>query len=329
MLKFVKYGLAIFFSIIGLPAHAEWEFGGESNVFYTDDVSIFSASQRLSHREDPTQPVIDVTGVGEDVVFEPLVSVGKLFEPSWGKLKIETQAQGFIFTEHSKFDHLTLGSQITQNLGEQTSIRFRYHYGPDLFLGLNTERQSGEERQEEEIVTTHFGTIEVEQDFSESFMVRLLGRYGERSYNRMFSQRDTRFWTIGAHAEGKLFTILEWVLGYHYERGLSAGRNLPQFDEDISSKTHYVVAEVEVRVAEKSSIKLGFDFEKNLFTSRFVDDEHHNAYENIYQGEIEFLYEINKNFDFIVEYIYGQRKFNFEPHTAKVNTVRVGGELRF
>jgi hypothetical protein len=327
--RLVVYKIIFILLFAITPANAEWNIESEANVFYTDDVSIFSASQRLSHREDPTQPVIDITDVGGDAVIQPKLFIGKQLEPSWGKLKIEVQAEGFIFAEHSEFDHLIMGSQITQNLGEDTLLRLRYHYGPDLFLGLNKEKRTGQERIEEEVVTTRFGVVEIEQEFSESFMFRILGRYGERTYNQLFSQRDTKFWTVGAHAEWEIFSLFELVLGYHYERGLSAGRTLPQFEDDISSVTHYVVAELDMHVSEKTSVKLGFDFEKNIFTSRIINDEHRFADEDVYQGEIEVFHEIYEHWEINAAFLHGLRKFSFEPEFAKVNTARIGIKYLF
>ena len=96
------------------PALADWAVKGEGNIFYTDDVSIFSASQRLSLQEDPTQPVIDITDQGDDVVFEPVISIGRSFQPSWGPVELVFKAQGFVFAKNSEFNHGTYGLHITQ-----------------------------------------------------------------------------------------------------------------------------------------------------------------------------------------------------------------------
>ena len=311
------------------PAIAEWKFGGETNVFYTDDVALFSASQRLSLQEDPTQPVIDTTDQGDDVVFEPAISLGRSFQPSWGEVEVELRAQGFIFASHSEFTHGTYGTQITQVLPADTLLRLRYHYGPNLFVGKNRERRSGEERLAEERVTTHFGTVELEHDVRENLMVRLLGRYGHRSYNEMFKQRDTDFWTVGTHAAWEIIPGVELLLGYHYERTLADGRKKPEFEDDISSFIHYVVAELEVEVTEKTAVKLAFDFERTNYTTGIPDDERRNGSENIYQGEVELRHAIHENIDLLVAYLRGQRKFSFEDRQAIINTVWIGSTFRF
>ena len=310
-------------------AWAEWKIGGEANVFYTDDVSIFSASQRLALQEDPTQPVIDITDQGDDVVFEPVISVGRSFQPGWGAIELIFNAQGFVFAKNSEFNHGTYGLQIMQELPAEMVLRFRYHYGPNLFLGKNTERRTGAELLEEERVTTHFGTVELEREFLEALTLRVLSRYGHRSYNEMFAQRDTNFWTIGSHMEWEIHPCIELALGYHYERGLADGRNQPQFEEDVSYFNHYVAAELEVHVTEKTAVKFGFDFEKNTFTSGLPGDEHRNGNEKIYQGEVEVRHAVNEAVDVTMAYQRGQRKFSFEPSAAFVNTVWMGGAFRF
>ena len=112
-----------------------WRVGGEMNAFYTDDVALFSASQRLSLQEDPTQPVIQTTGQGSSGVFEPAAYVTRSFQSGWGKTDLTARAQGFVFTDQTAFSHGTYGLQLTQTLPNETILRMRYHYGPHLFLG--------------------------------------------------------------------------------------------------------------------------------------------------------------------------------------------------
>jgi len=56
------------------PCDAEWEFNGQSNIFYTNDVALFSATRRLTRHQDPTQPVLDgaLAKQGDDVIYEPI-----------------------------------------------------------------------------------------------------------------------------------------------------------------------------------------------------------------------------------------------------------------
>ncbi len=178
-------------------------------------------------------------------------------------------------------------------------------------------------------MTTHFGTVELERVVLEMLTVRALGRYGHRSYNQMFAQRDTDFWTIGSHVEWEIHPSIEFILGYHYERGLADGRNQPQYEEDISFFNHYVAVELNVSVTHKTAVRFGFDFERNTFTSGLHDDEHLNANEKIYQGEVAISHVLQEGVDFTFAYQHGQRKFSFEPSAAVVNTVWIGSVVQF
>lgn len=53
-------------------ALAEWSVTANGDIFYTDDVALFSPTSRSGLDGDPTQPVLDVTrtGLGPDMVFE-------------------------------------------------------------------------------------------------------------------------------------------------------------------------------------------------------------------------------------------------------------------
>ena len=102
------------------PSSAEegWSLEGRGVLFYTDDVGLFSATRRLSRDGDPTQPAIDskLTDQGSDVVFEPLMSVTRSLTNSLGRLDLNVQGQGFVFTENPQFNHGTLRLQATQDL---------------------------------------------------------------------------------------------------------------------------------------------------------------------------------------------------------------------
>lgn len=90
----------LFLGIIGHKdlALAEWSVRGESRIFYTDDVGLFSSSRRLSLQEDPTQPVIEITGQGEDMVLEPIITVAKGWRNSWGKRQSRSGGKDFSFS---------------------------------------------------------------------------------------------------------------------------------------------------------------------------------------------------------------------------------------
>ncbi len=306
-----------------------WHVGGEMNAFYTSDVALFSASQRLSLQEDPTQPVIQTTGQGSSGVFEPVAHVTRSFQSSWGKTDLTARAQGFVFTDQTAFSHGTYGVQLTQTLPGETVVRMRYHYGPHLFLG---NHGSGELRSSDrggEYVTTHFGALELERKLLENLTIRGLARYGDRSYNESFAHRDTRFWTFGTHVMWEITPGLGLLVGYHYERGLSDGRHNLQIGEDISYVTHYVEAELEARVTDRLTLIGGFDLERTSYTSGFPGDYLRGTRERSYQGEIFARYQLTEAFALSVGYLHGRWKLSYEEEAAKINTVTFGSMFRF
>jgi hypothetical protein len=299
------------------------------NAFYTSDVALFSASQRLSLQEDPTQPVIQTTGQGRSGVFEPVVHVTRSFQSSWGRTDLTARAQGFVFTDHTEFSHGTYGAQLAQTLPREMIFRMRYHYGPHMLLGDHGPgelRSSGLGR---EYVTTHFGTAELERKLLENVTIRGLVRYGDRSYNESFAHRDTRFWTLGTHVMWEIAPRLGLTVGYHYERGLADGRHNPQVGEDISYFTHYIEAELEARVTDRLTLIGGVDLERTTYTSGIPDDDFLGTRERIYQGEILARYQLTEALALSVGYLHGRWKLSYEEEAAKINTVTFGSTFRF
>lgn len=311
------------------PVVPTWRVGGELNTFYTDNVSHFSASQRLTLLEDPTQPILDAPSQGRSFVVEPLIQATRSYLPAWGRMDVAIRAQGFIFENNPRFNHGTFGTQLTQALPAETLLRFRYHYGPNMLLGDHLESRLGESRIGAERVTTHFGAIELERKVFDNLVVRLLNRYGTRSYNEPFSQRDTFFWTLGTHMEWEFSPGVTFMLGYHLERGLAKGRKQPEFGEDVSSYIHYVEAEIVARVTDRISIRCGVDFEKTSFTSSLPDDDFRDAHDTTVQGEIEGRYALTQGIDLTLGYLRSQGRLTFERDLTIVNTVWIGSAFRF
>ncbi len=77
-------------------AMAEWSVTAGGNLFYTDDVALFSATRRLNLHGDPTQPALDtsLTEKGSDMVFEPDLLVSKSFTSSWGRTALSVKGPG-------------------------------------------------------------------------------------------------------------------------------------------------------------------------------------------------------------------------------------------
>jgi hypothetical protein len=315
------------------PSSAEegWSFEGRGTLFYTDDVGLFSATRRLSRDGDPTQPAIDskLTDQGSDMVFEPLLGVTRSSTNSLGRLDLNVQGQGFVFTENPAFNHGTLRVQATQDLSSATRVQARFYYAPNQFLGDNDERQSGQEQLTAEQVTSYIWSTRLIHDVTQDLSVRLLGRYGLRRYDEAFSERNANFWTIGPHVEWRATRIVKLGLSYHYERGVAEGRNQPQFADDTSYINHYLSVDSDVELTERLSLLTALHHEYNIWTSTLVGDERNGAHENIYQGELILAYRLTDSIQGFGGVQHSSRKESFESSSIKNTNVGIGVSARF
>ena len=315
------------------PASAEegWSLEGRGILFYTDDVGLFSATRRLSRDGDPTQPAIDskLTDKGSDVVFEPMVDITRSLTNNLGRLDMNMQGQGFIFTENPQFNHGTLRLQATQALSSATSVQARIYYAPNQFLGDNEERQSGQQQLAAEELTSYIWSTRLIHDVTPDLSVKLLGRYGMRRYNEAFSERNINFWTIGPHVDWRVAPTIKLGLSYHYERGLAEGRNQPQFEDDTSYINHYLSSDADVELTERLSLLTAFHFEHNIWTSGLAGDERNGAYENVYQGELVLAYRLTDSIQGFGGVQRSNRKESFESSAIKNTNVGIGLSARF
>ena len=308
-----------------------WSVDTQGTLFYTDDVGLFSAARRLSRDSDPTQPAIDskLTNQGSDMVFEPLANITRSSTNNLGRLDLNMQGQGFIFTDNPRFNHGTLRLQAIQDLSPSTRVQARFYYAPDQFLGNNEERQSGQQQLTAERFTSYIWSTRLIHDVTPDLSLRLLSRYGMRRYNEAFSERDTNFWTIGSHVDWRFAPKFKFGLSYHYERGLAEGRKQPQFEDDTSYINHYVSADVDVELTERLSLLTAFHFEHNIWTSSLAGDERNGAYENIYQGEMTLTYRLTESIQGFGGVQRSSRKESFESNAIKDTNVGIGLFARF
>jgi hypothetical protein len=313
------------------PAEEGWFLEGQGTLFYTDDVGLFSASRRLSRDGDPTQPAIDskLTDQGSDMVFEPLANVTRRSTNNLGRLDLNVQGQGFVFTENPEFNHGTIRLQAIQDLSSSTRVQGRFYYAPNQFLGNNEERQSGQHQLAAERVTSYIWSTRLIHDVTPDLSLRLLGRYGLRRYNDAFSERNTNFWTIGPHVDWRVAKKIKLGLSYHYERGLAQGRNQPQFEDDTSYINHYLSADVDVELTERLSLLTAFHFEHNIWTSSLAGDERNGAYENVYQGEMILTYRQTDSIQGFGQAQRSSRKESFESSSIKDTNVGIGLSAQF
>lgn len=328
---FTRISILLGLLLLSAAAWAEVSMTARGTLFYTDDVGVFSATRRLSRDGDPTQPAIDtrLTNKGSDVVFEPDLTLGRSFSTRYGTTTFDAKGQGFLYADHSEYAHGTLRLQAVHAFDPETRVRLRYYYAPNMFLGDNEDRRPDREGLVGETVTSHIWSARVERELSPTFGVRLLARYGLRRYNEEFSQRDTDFWTIGPHLEWRALPRLKLGLSYHYERGLADGRNQPQFEDDVSYVNHYVSADADIEVMERTSLALAFHYERNNWTSSISGDERNGAHEDIYQAEMILIRQLTDKVRIFAGIQRSNRKQSFESEGVKNTNVGIGLDAAF
>jgi hypothetical protein len=217
-----------------------------------------------------------------------------------------------------------------QSFETGTKLSLHYNFVPDLFLGRNTFLQpTGEEIENDETLSSHYWSFHIDQNITNDVIVRLLSRYGLRNYNAPFSHRDTQFWTIGPHLEWDINEDIEFLIGYHYERGSAEHHKALHFPDDLSYTNHYTSTELKVKLLKKLTANFIFDYEHNASMSHRTEDERFGANENIYQGEIELEYELTHATQLKLGWQHGNRKLNTENVTVKNNNVWLGFEYKF
>lgn len=104
----------------------------QGNLFYTDDVALFSATRRLNLHGDPTQPVLhtSLTEKGSDMVFEPDLLATKSFTSQWGRTELSFRGQAFVYAVNPRFNHGSFGVQMLQESTPNTRVRLRYYTTP-------------------------------------------------------------------------------------------------------------------------------------------------------------------------------------------------------
>ena len=318
-----------FLSAVACPAAAEWSASATGNLFYTDDVALFSATRRLNLHGDPTQPVLDtsLTGQGSDMVFEPDITVTKSLASQLGRTEFSFRGQAFIYAVDPRFNHGSFGVQALHHIDPATRVRLRYYATPNLLLGDNESRRT--ESIEEERVTSHIGSLRLERNLSKQWEVRLLTRYGARIYNDEWEQRDTTFWTIGPHVLWHFMEHYALVAGYHYERGLADGRYQPQLKDDTSYINHYVMIGLEAEVTERLLVEVGLHFERNNWTSGIEGDERKGGHETVWQGEVTFRYHLADRVAILAGFQRAQRRQSFEEEVVHNTNFSIGATYAF
>lgn len=272
---------------------------------------------------------------GDDVVFEPVAQIVKSFSLMGRPIQLGVRGQGFVFIDNTRFKHGSLGAQASHTLTSSTRLILRYVFGPDLFLGKNEVRpfeESGGDppRLKNKEVTTHYWAGGIAQEIPGVDDARLIlnGRYGLREYDKSFTQRNTRFWTIGTHVEWALTQKIELALGYHYERGLADGRKQPDLKDDISYHNHFVTGELGLEITKRLGLEMALHYEFNGWTTGIEGDERKGQHENILQGDIVVRYQASEDVQITSGFQGAHRKESFE-EGLKILNVWLGAKLAF
>jgi len=335
-IQFRRISLLFISLIVSNTVNAKWSGGADLSAYYTDDVGLFSVTRRLSLEEDPTQPIVDEPNQGSGFVYEPRTNISWDTENHLGEFRVSLDAGGYIFQSHSDYSHAFYQFSVDQELTETTKIKLFYDFMPNLFIGKNTfpqehhsESEDHDEHEADERLDNHILAMHLEHQLTEQLILRALVRYGIRSYDQPFSHRDTQFFTIGPHLEWTITPDIELLVGYHFERGYTDQNESIQYQDDIGYINHYASAELKIHLLPNLVLNAIFDYEHNDFTSPFEHDIHHGGHENVYQGELELLYELTESTTLKAGWQHGNRKFSYESHSVRNNNAWIGAEFHF
>lgn len=310
-------------------AAADWSAIAESKFFYTNDVFVFSATRRLAVQEDPTQPTKVETIKPTDVVWGPSLEVTRRSGAGQWPTELSFKSQGFVYTENPIFNHGNYRIQIRQAVAPDTAVLLRYHYAPNLFLGPNIERRSGQRLIEEERVTSHIWRAQLEHRLNEEWELTLVSRFGLRFYNDAFAERDLHFLTLGPQVQYRATPWLALTFSYLYERGLAEGRNQPQFNDDISYRNNFVSFVTQIRVADPVTLLLTYNYQHNNFTSGFTADPNYGREDDTQQGIAELRYAVTEKATLTVGVQRTQRDSNRASAEFEDTNTWIGAQYQF
>ena len=307
---------------------AEWSAIAESKASYTNNVTNFSAARRLKFSEDPSQPTALPSQLS-DVIWDPSLEVLRSSSSTLGPNELSVKAQGFIYTNNPIFNHGDYRLQFKQGLSTDTSLLLRYRNVPNQFLGPNIEHRTGSNLIQEERVSSQTWRTELEHRVNESWRLTLIGRYGLRSYNDAFAERDTKFWTLGSQVQYVLNPRVAMSMGYLYERGLADGRGNTQFNDDVSYRLHAVSAGTDLTLIESLSLHLAYIYRRKDFSSDLLGDTHLNRHDNIHQGMAELRYRLTTSASLLASFQQTQGVSTVVTRDFHDTIYSLGGSYRF
>ena len=323
------FGMAACMAVTVPASASEWSAITQGRMLFTDNVFELSAARRLALSEDPSQPVNVPLSRPSDIVWDPSVDVRHGSSSRWGLTELSFKAHGFLYTNNPIFNHGDYRLQLNQQVAPGTTFMLRYRYDPNLFLGPNVERQSGNRLPEDERVTSHSWRLQLERQFTEQWMVVLVGRYGLRLYNEAFSERDTTFYTIGPRLQFRPSPWILLTLDYLYERGLADGRNQPQFQDDVSYRQHFVSFGTLFQLWGPLSLELLYAYRNKIFTTTIAGDPLQGELDQLQQGTAEQHYDISLAMRLTLGFQRTQRTSNLASRDFFNTNGSIGVQYRF
>lgn len=325
------FGVAVILAQVGMPipAQAEWSAIAEQKTSYTTNAFQFSSARRLAFSEDPSQPTVVSVTNPEDVIWEPSIEIIRSASDSFGRNELSVKAHGYIFTDNAIFDHGDYRIQDRQWLDSDTSILLRYRYVPNLFLGPNFERQTGTKSIQQERVTSHNWRMEIERRLGDQVNVAIIGRYGLRLYNEAFSERDTKFYTVGSRLKYQAASRVATTLSLLYERGLADGRQETQFDDDVSYYLYMISFGTEFQISSRLALNLVYSHLRKTFTSDLVGDLHMGRRDFTNQGLAELSYQLTRAATATLGFQHTQRTSTNTLRDFNDTIVSIGGQYQF
>jgi hypothetical protein len=316
----------------GVPADvagADWTAIADTKLSYTTDAFQFSSARRIRFSEDPSLPTVVPVERPEDVIWEPSLELIRSFSSGHDRTDLSFKAHGYLYTDKPIFNHGEYRFQVRQTLGPDTTVLLRYRHIPNLFLGPNFEQRTGQRTIQEERVTTNGWRLEVDRRISDTLTASLAGRFGLRSYNEPFAERDTRFLSAGP---GLSYRVTPWakaLLNYMYERGIADGAGDTRFNDDVSYRLHHVSTGTELSFQERWSLALTYTFQRKNFTSELAGDTHLGRQDNLHQGLMELGYHPRENLALTLSFQHTQRNSSNALRSFNDTIYSIGGEYRF
>ena len=246
-----------------------------------------------------------------------------------GISELAFKTEGTLYTENPSFNNAYYRLALRQELEpKRTAVELIYRYTPHQLLGPG--RVSSQASEFDEVRTTsHVWRAQLERHLTDRWTANFIGRYGFRFYDEPFTERDTRFWSVGPQVT---FAFRPWssiTVAYLYERGLAAGRDDPQTDLDMSYYLHYASFGVEFRLAAPLSLNLGYIYRFRGWTSDLAGDIELGRRDVTHQGTGEFRYRVSDSLHLRLGFQQTQQHSTLGSRSFHSSTVSYGVEYRF